>query len=118
MSVELVQQEQHPPPDGWTDLSGELVTLRAITAKLMDSANSPLSPGEFDKDLIDAVAKLVTAVTKLSEFRLKAESTITAKEVRQLVMSMGRVVNTHIEDRSIRSKIKREWLDLISGAMR
>lgn len=94
------------------DLSVELTKLRALTDTVIGNAECG-----YDKDTIDSVAKLVTAVTKLAEFKLKTEQMIPAGEVRSLITALGAAVNSHVHDRALKAKIQRDWLGLISEAV-
>lgn len=99
-----------PVPDE-TDLSSELKKLRGLTDSLLDGATS-------DPRDIDSIAKLVTAVTRLADFVLKSQQTVTLGEVNDLTMAMGAAVDAHVVDARTRDKIKRDWLRLASGMVK
>ena len=94
-----------------TDLSSELTKLRGLTDSLLDGATS-------DPRDIDSIAKLVTAVTRLADFVLKSQQTVTLAEVNALTIAMGAAVDAHVVDPRARDKIKRDWLRLASEAVK
>lgn len=98
-------------PSGGIDLSDELEKLRGIAGQALES-------GYVDKDSAAGLASLINAVTKLAEFKLKAEQSISAGELRSLVISMGQSVNAHVHDRTVQAKIQREWLGLIGDRVK
>ncbi len=102
--VDSVEVEQ-------TDLSSELKKLRGLTDLLLDGATS-------DPRDIDSIAKLVTAVTRLADFVLKSQQTVTLAEVNSLTIAMGAAVDAHVVDPRARDKIKRDWLRLASEAVK
>lgn len=108
-NLELVREE---PPKGWADLSDELVALRTLTGTFLEKLD--VGDAQPDEGQVDSLTKLVRALTTLADFTLKAEQTISAKELRELTSSMGQVVNSHVSDPATRAKIQREWLGLMS----
>ena len=97
-----------------TDLSSELTKLRGLTDSLLDGATSDTT----DPRDIDSIAKLVTAVTRLADFVLKSQQTVTLAEVNALTIAMGAAVDAHVVDPRARDKIKRDWLRLASEAVK
>lgn len=90
-----------------TDLSSELKKLRRLADTLLGGATS-------DPRDIDSIAKLVTAVTKLADFVLKSQQTVTLAEVNALTIAMGAAVDAHVVDPRVRDKIRRDWVRLAS----
>ena len=97
-------------PAHWSDLTSELERLRELTSSVID-----MPDGGPDKDSVDALAKLVGAMTKLAEFTLKAEQSVSISEVNSLVGMMSESVNIHVTDPVARRKIKQDWLRLVEG---
>jgi hypothetical protein len=64
-----------------------------------------------------AMAAMLRALTGIAAHQLKAEQSITAKELRSLVTSLAAVVNDCVDDATVRERIRRGWLALIGGAV-
>lgn len=99
-----------PVPDE-TDLSSELKKLRELTGSILDGATD-------DPHVIDSIAKLITAVTRLADFVLKSQQTVTLAEVNALTIAMGAAVDSHVVDARARDKIKRDWMRLASEVVK
>lgn len=102
---------ESPAPIVEHDLGAELGRLRELVSEAMAGETHVLEYAE-------QMATLVRAVTGLAAHQLKAEQTISAKELRSLVSSMGNVVNEYVDDNIIRAKIQRGWLALIGSVVK
>lgn len=100
---ELFREHQANPDP--LNILPELALSRALLEHVLQTTKD----GEPD---IGAATRLVETVTKISERVIKAENinALSIPDVYRLMDELGKVVERHVEDESVRDLIRRDWL--------
>lgn len=101
MPLKLVQQSDSKPDQ-----------LAGLLTKLHEMADSALSGEVQDRDHVEAVTKLVNAVSRLTEARVRVERSVAPGDLARLMLSMAQSVSAHVPDVRARSAIEADWREL------
>ncbi len=102
MPLKLAPQPEDSKPD----------QLAGLLAKLHRMADDALSGNIQDEGHVDDVTKLVNAVARLTEARVRVERSVAPSDLARLMLSMAQSVSAHVPDVRARSAIEADWRDL------
>lgn len=101
MSLSLVPDHDPTPEE----------RLDSQIAALSDRVDAVLN-GDSAGDA-DALAKLVGALARLIEAKNKRENTVTAAQLQRFIHEMSQSINAHVASPEARTRIERDWRQLI-----
>lgn len=111
MSLSLVPDHDPTPEERLDSQIAALSDL--VEGVLLDESDG----GSQDKGKLtehaDALAKLVGALARLIEAKNKRENTVTAAQLQRFIHEMSQSINAHVASPEARTRIERDWRQLI-----